>query len=241
MEHTGAIQYRAAHLFLEDAPTEAQQLRRASLIAHEVAHMWFGNLVTMRWFDDVWTKEVFANFMAAKIVNPGFPGIDHELNFLVRHYPGAYGVDRSRGANPIRQPLDNLNLAGQMYGHIIYLKAPIMMRQLELLLGEARLRRGLQTYLRRFAHGNATWPELIDILDQLSDDDLHDWSDVWVNTPGRPVFSLSRERDAITLKQRPPVATTFGQACSARKTRSPAGYSRRNPARDDLRQAAAQR
>jgi aminopeptidase N len=201
MEHTGAIQYRAAHLFLEDAPTEAQQLGRASLIAHEVAHMWFGNLVTMRWFNDVWTKEVFANFMAAKIVNPGFPEIDHDLNFLVRHYPGAYAVDRSRGANPIRQRLDNLNLAGQMYGPIIYLKAPIMMRQLELLLGEARLRRGLQTYLQRFAHGNATWPELIGILDKLSDDNVHHWSEVWVNTPGRPRFALETGDSGLTLRQ----------------------------------------
>ena len=65
--------------------------------------MWFGNLVTMRWFDDVWTKEVFANFMAAKIVNPGFPALDHQLNFLVDHHPRAYAVDRSEGANPIRQ------------------------------------------------------------------------------------------------------------------------------------------
>ena len=60
----------------------------------------------MRLFNDLWTKEVFANFMAAKIVNPGFPGIDHELNFLVRHYPGAYGVDRSRGVvgSAVRHP-----------------------------------------------------------------------------------------------------------------------------------------
>lgn len=204
MEHTGAIQYRAASLFLETAPTEAQQLGRASLIAHEVAHMWFGNLVTMRWFNDVWTKEVFANFMAAKIVNPGFPDIDHDLNFLIRHYPGAYGVDRSRGANPIRQPLDNLNLAGQMYGPIIYQKAPIMMRQLELLLGQQALRAGLQAYLERFAHGNATWPELIDILDKLGKDDLQSWSEVWVNSPGRPTFAAAGDGENRTLLQLDP-------------------------------------
>ena len=135
MEHVGAIQYRASSLFLDEAPSDRQRLGRAGLISHETAHMWFGNLVTMQWFNDVWTKEVFANFMAAKIVNPSFPDIDHDLNFLVRHYPSAYSVDRTGGANPIRQELLNLNEAGQMYGAIIYNKAPIMMRQLETLIG----------------------------------------------------------------------------------------------------------
>ena len=59
--------------------------------------MWFGDLVTMRWFDDVWMKEVFANFMAAKIVNPSFPDINHELRFLLSYYPAAYEVDRTAG------------------------------------------------------------------------------------------------------------------------------------------------
>ncbi|WOJ97066.1 M1 family aminopeptidase [Congregibacter brevis] len=191
MEHVGAIQYRASSLLLEDAPSESQLLNRAQLIAHETAHMWFGNLVTMRWFDDVWTKEVFANFMADKIVNPQFPETDHELNFLVSHYPQAYGVDRTEGANPIRQRLDNLNLAGQMYGPIIYHKAPIMMRQLELLLGEKAFQEGLQTYLSRYSYANATWPALIDILDAKTQIDLASWSEVWVNSAGMPVFSLS--------------------------------------------------
>ena len=186
MEHVGAIQYRASSLFLDESPSETQLLRRAGLIAHETAHTWFGNLVTMEWFNDVWTKEVFANFMAAKIVNPGFPDINHDLNFLVRHYPGAYSVDRSAGANPIRQVLPNLNEAGQMYGAIIYNKAPIMMRQLETMIGKALFREGMQEYLQRFAFANATWPALIDILDTKTDDDLRAWSEIWVNTAGRP-------------------------------------------------------
>ncbi|HBX67649.1 MAG TPA: peptidase M1, partial [Balneolaceae bacterium] len=156
MEHVGAIQYRASSLFLDEDPSETQLLGRASLIAHETAHMWFGNLVTMEWFNDVWTKEVFANFMAAKIMNPNFPDINHDLNFLVRHHPSAYSVDRTEGANPIRQNLRNLNEAGQMYGSIIYNKAPIMMRQLELLIGEEALQEGLQEYLSDYSFGNAT-------------------------------------------------------------------------------------
>ena len=188
MEHVGAIQYRASTLFLEEAPSDTQLLRRAALIAHEAAHMWFGDLVTMRWFNDVWTKEVFANLMAGKIVNPSFPNINHELNFLVRHYPAAYSVDRTSGANPIRQHLPNLNEAGQMYGAIIYNKAPIMMRELELMIGEALFREGIQEYLETFSFANATWPELIEILDRKTDADLAAWSDAWVNRPGRPEF-----------------------------------------------------
>ncbi len=185
MEHVGAIQYRASSLFLDEAPSETRLLGRAGLIAHETAHMWFGNLVTMEWFNDVWTKEVFANFMAAKIVNPGFPDVNHDLNFLVRHYPSAYSVDRTSGANAIRQFLPNLNEAGQMYGAIIYNKAPIMMRHLEEMMGEELFREGMQEYLETFAFGNATWPALVEILDRKSDEDLQAWSQVWVETAGR--------------------------------------------------------
>jgi aminopeptidase N len=185
MEHVGAIQYRASNLLLDEAPSDTRLLSRASLIAHETAHMWFGNLVTMEWFNDVWTKEVFANFMAAKIVNPQFPDINHDLNFLVRHYPSAYSVDRTAGANAIRQELPNLNEAGQMYGAIIYNKAPIMMRKLEKLIGEAAFREGVREYLETFAFGNATWPALVEILDGESAEDLRAWSEAWVHTPGR--------------------------------------------------------
>ncbi|MEO9970338.1 MAG: M1 family aminopeptidase [Hyphomonadaceae bacterium] len=197
MENVGAIQYRASTLFLDEDPSDPQRLNRANLIAHETAHMWFGDLVTMDWFNDVWTKEVFANFMAAKIVNPGFPEIDHDLNFLLRSYPAAYAVDRTTGANPIRQELPNLNEAGNLYGGIIYNKAPIMMRQLELLIGETLFRDGLREYLATFANANATWPDLIDILDARSDHDLKTWSDVWVNSAGRPHYVFNPERTAL--------------------------------------------
>jgi len=189
MEHPGAILYRASSLFLDESATQGQLLGRASVIAHETSHMWFGDLVTMRWFDDVWMKEVFANFMAAKIVNPSFPELDHDLRFLLAHYPAAYEVDRTEGANPIRQPLENLNEAGTLYGAIIYQKAPIVMRQLELLVGEEAFRDGLREYLETHAFGNATWPELIEILDRRSPLDLRAWSRTWVEEPGRPTVT----------------------------------------------------
>jgi len=186
MEHAGKVLYNATTLMLDPSATQNQLLGRASTIAHETAHMWFGDLVTMRWFDDVWMKEVFANFMAAKIVNPSFPEVHHDLRFLLSNYPAAYEIDRTAGANPIRQPLDNLQEAGSLYGNIIYQKAPVVMRHLEAMLGEQRFRDGVQAYLRRYAFGNAGWDDLIAVLDPLTPVDLVQWSRAWVEEPGRP-------------------------------------------------------
>lgn len=190
MEHTGATLYRSSKLFLDKNPTKAQLLARANLIAHETAHMWFGDLVTMKWFDQVWLKEVFANFMADKIVNPHFPQMNHKLKFIMAHYPKAYNVDRTDGANPINQKLKNLNVAGSLYGNIIYHKSPIVMEKLESVIGENELRDGLRKYLKDFSYGNASWEDLISILDTKSSVDLQKWSDVWVNEPGRPTYAV---------------------------------------------------
>ena len=189
MEHVGAIQYRSTSLFLDNNATDSRKLGRCKLIAHETAHMWFGDLVTMKWFNDVWMKEVFANFMADKIANPTFPEINHALQFMTTHYPSAYSEDRTKGANPIRQKLDNLKNAGTLYGRIIYNKAPIMMRQLEAVMGEEKFKTGIQEYIKTFANGNADWNELVAILDSKTDVDMKAWSDVWVNQPGRPIIN----------------------------------------------------
>lgn len=189
MEHVGAIQYRETALFLDNSATESRKLGRGKLIAHETAHMWFGDLVTMRWFNDVWMKEVFANFMADKIVNPNFPDINHNLQFVTNHYPSAYSEDRTQGTNPIRQELDNLKNAGTLYGRIIYNKAPIMMRQLEATMGKEAFQQGIQEYIRTFANENADWNELVSILDAKTSIDMNQWSEVWVNQSGRPILS----------------------------------------------------
>jgi aminopeptidase N len=188
MEHPGAIFYNARTLLLDPSATRQQWLARDHVIAHETAHMWFGDLVTMTWFDDVWIKEVFANFMAAKIVNPRFPELNHELRFLYEHYPGAYDVDRTAGTHPIRQPLSNLSDAGSLYGAIIYLKSPIVMRQLERILGEEPLRDALREYLARYRFGNASWDDLIEILSARTSVDLRAWSRAWIDEPGRPII-----------------------------------------------------
>ncbi|MGE5519503.1 MAG: ERAP1-like C-terminal domain-containing protein, partial [Candidatus Dadabacteria bacterium] len=98
------------------------------------------------------------------------------------------------GANPIRQPLSNLQEAGTLYGAIIYDKAPVMMRQLERLMGETPFRDGLRKYLHKYSYSNATWPDLISILDARTPANLQSWNKVWVNTPGRPVISYEMEK-----------------------------------------------
>ncbi len=211
MEHPGAIFYNASAMLLNESATQNQLLGRASTISHETSHMWFGDLVTMRWFNDVWMKEVMANFMAAKIVNPSFPEINHELRFLLSYYPPAYSVDRTAGTNPIRQPLTNLDEAGRLYGNIIYDKAPIVVRQLETILGEEKFRDGLRDYLKRYSFGNATWPDLVTILAARTSENLTAWSHAWVDLRGRPEMTthLNTTPDgnisSLTLTQRDPL------------------------------------
>ncbi len=202
MEHPGNIFYRERSLFLDPSASVNEELGRAGLIAHETAHMWFGNLVTMKWFNDVWLKEVFANFMASKIVDPDFPQINHKLRFLMGHYPSAYAIDRSEGSHPIQQPLDNLKNAGSVYGAIIYQKAPIMMRNLESLMGEDDFQKGLQEYLVTFSYENATWDDLVNVLKKYTNQDLEVWNNAWIKSKGMPeiTYEPTLDKKAIEIK-----------------------------------------
>ncbi|WP_442587880.1 M1 family metallopeptidase [Pedobacter sp. AW31-3R] len=208
MEHPGTIQYKANTLFLDGGATKDQLNARTNLIAHETAHMWFGDLVTMNWFSDVWMKEVFANFMADKSGGNVEDVAAYDLKFLIDHVPAAYAVDRTQGANPIRQSLDNLKDAGALYGSIIYHKAPVMMQQLEHLMGKEAFQKGVREYLHTFANGNASWPDLINILDRHTAADLQKWNKVWVNESGRPLvdYQVSYQDGKISqflVTQRP--------------------------------------
>lgn len=208
MEHPGAVQYQASTLFLDATATKSQFISRANLISHETAHMWFGDLVSIKWFNDVWTKEVFANFMADKVSESLKGKEEFNHKFLIDHFPAAYSIDRTIGANPIRQPLDNLNEAGSLYGNIIYHKAPIMMRQLELLMGKEKFQMGMREYLKKFAFSNASWPDLINILNKYAPVDLLSWNKVWVDDNGRPKISDQIEINngkisRLTISQKP--------------------------------------
>ena len=164
--------------------------------------MWFGDYVTMAWFNDVWTKEVFANYFASRIVEPQYPAVNHRLNFIRDYLPSAYSEDRTLGANPIQQSLDNLRNAGLVYGAIIYNKSPIVMEMLVRVLGEEAFREGIQEYIKSFPYGNATWDELIEILDHYTDVDLRSWSQAWVGEKGMPELTATIEGDELVVRQR---------------------------------------
>jgi aminopeptidase N len=193
MEHPGATYFKASSLFLPPDADEATRANRSELIAHETAHMWFGNLVTMKWFDDVWLKEVFAGFMADKIVANLYPNAEHQMNFFMNHHEPALRTDRTRGTHPIAQQLDNLKDAGTLYGDIIYHKAPIVMRVLEQEISPYELQRGLCLYLRRWNYSNADWNDLVHLLQHSSGRDLQAWNEIWVKEKGAPVIEFLDE------------------------------------------------
>lgn len=204
MEHTGATLYNDNQMFLSEHPTPDEELRRTELIAHETAHMWFGDLVTMNWFDDVWTKEVFANYFAACISEPLYPDINHQLNRIKTFTASSLSEDRTPGTTSIRQPLDNLRNAGLIYGQIIYNKAPVMMIKLVELMGEDKFREGIREYLNTYAYSNATWNDLIRILDNKTAEDLAAFSDVWVNQKGMPTIRFTQKDGKLQICQEDP-------------------------------------
>ncbi len=210
MEHVGAILYNDKRMFISEHPTPDEELNRVELIAHETTHSWFGDMVTMKWFNDVWTKEVFANYMASKISAQQFPNINHQLNFLKAYQINALEEDRTAGTHPIQQQLDNLQNAGLLYGNIIYQKAPVMMRNLELQMGSEAFRRGLQKYLRQYAFSNADWDNLIDILSKEAPHaKLKEFSEVWVKQKGMPDITTKLSNGRMIVTQNDP----FGRGC----------------------------
>ena len=204
MEHTGATLYNDSQMFLGENPTLDEELRRMQLIAHETAHMWFGDYVTMEWFNDVWTKEIFANYFAARMTEPLFPEVNHRLNRLKTYTHAAYNEDRTAGNTSIRQELDNLNNAGLIYGQTIYNKAPIVMDKIVELMGEEAFRAGIQEYLRTYAYGNATWPDLVAILDKHSAEDIATFSEAWVEKARMPFIHLVCRKGRYTIYDQHP-------------------------------------
>lgn len=200
MEHAGATLYND-RIFLNQNPTPDEELNRTELIAHETAHMWFGDLVTMNWFNDVWTKEVFANYFAALIAEPLFPQINHSLYWLSNYTSKALAQDRTLGTTAIQQPLDNLCNAGLIYGNIVYDKAPVMMKKLVEIIGADSLRAGLRQYLREYLYSNATWDDLIHILKSKTSADLSMFDKAWVKQKGMPVIRIEQKGDSLFIKQ----------------------------------------
>jgi len=201
MEHAGATFLNEQAVLFPFVPSNPDLLRRAQLIFHEASHQWFGNLVTMRWFDDLWLKEGFANFMAAKAAAAILPELEPWSAFHALK-TSAYRTDVTRGTTPLRQPLANLSAAKSAYGSIVYSKGPALLRQAEFYLGEAAFRRALRDFLKRHAWGAADWSDLVRAFERASRRDLQAWAGAWVQRRGLPEVTLRWQQGRLLLAQR---------------------------------------
>ncbi|HYS76188.1 MAG TPA: M1 family aminopeptidase, partial [Burkholderiales bacterium] len=151
MEHAGATFLREDAVLFPSTPNETDILSRAQLLFHETSHQWFGDSVTMRWFDDLWLKEGFANFMAAKAAEALLPA--HSVwNAFHALKTAAYRTDVTQGTTPIYRPLSNLSGAKSVYGNIVYGKAPAVLRQAEFYVGAPVFRRAVRQFLKGHAY-----------------------------------------------------------------------------------------
>ena len=205
MEHPGAVFYNEDRFIFRERPTLPQRLGREATIYHEVAHQWFGDLVTMRWFDDLWLKEGFATYMAAKMQAALDSSSGAWKTFYLRNKPVAYGTDATAGTTPVWQTLANLDQAKSAYGPIVYNKAPSVLKQLDHLVGEEAFRAGVQRFLERYAYGNATWRDLLAAIGEAAGRSLEPWGAQYITRPGMPVLEQSRSArgDTLRIVQRP--------------------------------------
>ncbi len=186
MEHAGATFLREEGILFPSDPTANDLAARAELILHEAAHQWFGDLVTMRWFDDLWLKEGFATFMAYKAIEQLLPQLDAWKVFHLRTKPLAYLTDATKGTTPIFQEIPNLSAAKSAYGNIVYRKAPSLLRQAEFYLGAAAFQSAVQMFVKEHAFSNAEWSDLVAAFERTSRQKLDRWADAWVKRRGMP-------------------------------------------------------
>ncbi len=187
MEHAGATFLRESSIIFPQEPTKNDYISRASLIFHEASHQWFGDTVTMRWFDDLWLKEGFATFTAYKAMEKIMPEYNAWKVFYERVKQAAYQTDSTKGTTPIYQEIKNLSAAKSAYGAIVYNKAPAFLRQAEFYLGEDKFQTAVRAFLKKHEFGNAGWEDLVKEFGTASRTDLNAWASRWVKSPGLPI------------------------------------------------------
>jgi aminopeptidase N len=192
MEHAGATFLRETSVIFPTEPTANNYISRATVIFHEAAHQWFGDTVTMKWFDDLWLKEGFATFMAYKAMEKIMPEYDAWKVFYQRVKPAAYSTDVTKGTVPIYQDIPNLNSAKSAYGNIVYQKAPSFLRQAEFYLGEDKFRGAARSFLKNNEYSNASWSDLVGSFEKESGKDLEVWANAWVKKRSLPIVRLEK-------------------------------------------------
>ncbi|MGH9847405.1 MAG: M1 family metallopeptidase, partial [Blastocatellia bacterium] len=196
MEHAGATFLREDAILFRSTPTRNDKLGRASLVLHELAHQWFGDLVTMRWFDDLWLKEGFASYMASHAMASIYEPDEIWKRFYQAHKPLAYQIDATKGTTPIYQEVRNLKDAKSAYGAIVYQKAPSLLHALSFLIGEEKFRDGVRGFLKQHAYANAEWNDLIRAFEKASNQRLSLWANAWVKRRGMPEVRVEWNCDA---------------------------------------------
>ncbi len=212
MEHAGATFLRESAIIFPQEPTKNDLVSRATLIFHEAAHQWFGDTVTMRWFDDLWLKEGFATFTAYKAMEKIMPEMNAWKVFYERIKQGAYQTDSTRGTTAIYQPIANLSAAKSAYGNIVYNKAPAFLRQAEFYLGEDKFQTAVRAFLKKHEFGNAGWEDLVREFERSSGQDLREWAKQWVTQPGllilrTEVTTRKRSEDGVKITPTAPFSS----------------------------------
>lgn len=193
-EMPGCVTYRDEYLPRGAVP-EDLRLFRAAVIAHEMSHMWFGDLVTMTWWEDTWLQESFADYMGYRVAadGAGFPGalLGHEAG----RKPAAYEADERRSTHPVApdpEDVPDVDAAATIFDAISYAKGNSVLRQLVTWLGDETFLRGVNTYLTRHRFANATLGDFVSALDEASDRDVREWVELWLRRPGFDTLRVER-------------------------------------------------
>jgi puromycin-sensitive aminopeptidase len=201
MENSGCITYREIALLLDEqrAPVNARK-RAAEVIAHEISHQWFGNLVTMQWWDDLWLNEAFATWMAYKIVDQWKPQWRMWDDFE-KGRQTALRLDALSSSHPIRSEVKNAGQAVENFDAITYEKGAAMLRMLEGFMGEGRFRSGIGAYMVKHQYANAVADDLWNALEETSGHPIAQIAHAWLDREGYPIVGLESEGGSVSLTQ----------------------------------------
>lgn len=201
MENWGAITYRETALLVDTDNTSARTRQMVAIIvAHEMAHMWFGDLVTMSWWNDLWLNESFASWVGYKAVDHLFPEWEMWTQFLSSDTNEALALDGLKNSHPIEQKVGHPSEIGQLFDPISYSKGGSILRMLEHFLGPETFRQGLNFYLKRHQYGNASTQDLWDSLGECSNQPVSEIMDTWTTQTGYPMIDVQTTQTNGKLK-----------------------------------------
>lgn len=194
MENPGLVTFTESYLY-RGAATRAQRQARANTILHEMAHMWFGDLVTMQWWDDLWLKESFADYMGSHASVAATEYTDAWVAFANRRKAWAYTQDQLPSTHPIVADIPDLETAKLNFDGITYAKGAAVLKQLVAFVGEEAFFEGARRYFARHAYGNTTLEDLLVELELASGRDMRAWAQAWLQTTGMSTVSIERDAD----------------------------------------------